>query len=492
MNYVLKGHEYRHAVEEMLVHLLPADEIPARVDALAGDGCVSILEERDGVVRAVARVTRDGAAHEASRTAEVAGTDALERRRRESEAVRLSLYEAVLPLLSRPPVWGSLTGVRPAKLARCLIARGASNAEAARALRERYAVQTERAALAVRCAAVAEDAARSFEPRDVSLYIGIPFCPSRCAYCSFVSATVERAAALIPPYVDALCAEVELTGRLLREGGWRVVSVYIGGGTPTTLDESQLARLMESLQNAVDLRALREYTVEAGRPDTITEAKLRALRAGGVNRVSINPQSMDDEVLRRASRRHSAAQVLESYELARRVGFSCINMDTIAGLDGDTPESFARTIDTLVGLAPENLTVHTLAIKRAADLGDRAAAAGARDAVAAMLDGARDRLTAAGYAPYYLYRQKFTAGGIENTGWTKPGHECLYNIAMMEELQTIVSLGAGAVSKRVQPGGRITRYANPKYPAEYLAAGDRIAAARAKLLIPEQGREENL
>lgn len=483
MNYALYGHTYRHAVEEMLLHLLP-DEIPAFTAQLEGDGCASRLTADGHMARATARVTRDGCTREGAREADIGGCDTLARRRRENEIIKLALYDALLPFLPAPPEWGSLTGVRPAKLARGMMERGMTNAQTAARLREHFYVSPARTALTVRAAAVALDFKARLQPQEVSVYVGIPFCPSRCAYCSFVSADVGRSAALIAPYLDALCSEIEMTGRLLSQSGKRVATLYIGGGTPTTLSASQLARLMDTLAREMDFSALREYTVEAGRPDTITRDKLQAIRDGGGARISINPQSMDDAVLRAIGRGHTAAQVLESYALARDMGFSCINMDVIAGLKGDTPQSFARTIDTLAALRPENITVHTLAIKRAADLSGNPADTAGREAVSAMLDGAGARLTEAGYAPYYLYRQKFTAGGFENVGWCQPGMESLYNVYMMEELQTIVSLGAGAVSKRVNPAtGKITRFANPKYPTEYLKAGDRIEAARRRLLI---------
>ena len=211
------------------------------------------------------------------------------------------------------------------------------------------------------------------------------------------------------------------------------------------------------------------------------------LRAAGVGRVSINPQSMDDKVLAAIGRRHTTEDVLRAYDEARQAGFDAINMDVIAGLTGDTAETFARTIDTLTGLAPENITVHTLAIKRGADLTDKAAAAAQHDAVGRMLDGAAHALQNAGYGPYYLYRQKFTAGGFENVGWCKPDTECFYNVTMMEELQTILSLGAGGVSKRVdRDTGWIERVNNPKYPLEYIRAAERLAAGKRKLLFPRQ------
>ena len=302
-----------------------------------------------------------------------------------------------------------------------------------------------------------------------------------------MSSTTAQSGHLIEPYLDTLCREIAETAALVREAGKRVQSVYIGGGTPTTLDEQQLGRLLDTLEQNFDFSRLREYTVEAGRPDTITPGKLHVLRAAGVGRVSINPQSMEDAVLAAIGRRHAAADVLRAYDEARQAGFDEINMDVIAGLAGDTAESFARTVDTLIGLAPENITVHTLAIKRGADLTDKAAASAQRETVSRMLDGASHALQSAGYGPYYLYRQKFTAGGFENVGWCRPGTECFYNVTMMEELQTILSLGAGGVSKRVdRDTGWIERTNNPKYPLEYIGAADRLANGKRKLLFPRQ------
>lgn len=485
MTYVLDGHILKHAVEEILLHLLPT-EIPVRAEmpAPAGDFCLSRLRIEGGVAQAMATVRLDGTVRTAERTAPVAGLEGLAQKRVEAEIIKLSIYDAIVPALPAPPVWGSLTGVRPAKLARGMMARGKTRGETAQYFREKYQVTAERAALAMRVSAYAQAALHTLPRNSVSLYIGIPFCPSRCAYCSFVSQTTEKSGALIAPYLEALHTELEQTGRLLAEAGLDVTSIYIGGGTPTTLSADQLARLMDCVARSCNLSALREYTVEAGRPDTVTAEKLKAIRAGGADRISINPQTLNDAVLRAIGRRHSAAEVLSAYALARQAGFPVINMDTIAGLAGDTPESFARTIETLIGLSPENITVHTLAIKRGADLFDKAANAAMHDSVAAMLRDASRLLTAAEYGPYYLYRQKFTAGGFENVGWCKIGAESLYNIVMMEEIQTIVSAGAGGVSKRVDLGtGKITRFANPKYPKEYIEAVDRIDAGKRRLIL---------
>ena len=401
-----------------------------------------------------------------------------------TELVKTTVYDAVVPFLPQAPVWGSLTGVRPAKLARGMIERGMTRGEAAVELREHFHVSPERTALTIRAAATAMEMDKTIGENDISLYVGIPFCPSRCYYCSFVSATTAQSGKLIEPYLDTLCREIEETAALVRAAGKQVQSVYIGGGTPTTLDEHQLARLLSALENHFDFSHLCEYTVEAGRPDTITPEKLRVLKSAGVGRVSINPQSMNDAVLAAIGRKHGSADVLRAFEQARQAGFDEINMDLIAGLTGDTAETFAQTVDTLLNLSPENITVHTLAIKRGADLTDKAAAAAQRETVSQMLDGAAHALQNAGYGPYYLYRQKFMAGGFENVGWCKPGTECFYNVSMMEELQTILSLGAGGVSKRVvRETGWIERANNPKYPLEYIQAADRLANGKKKLLF---------
>ncbi len=483
MIYAIDGHVHRHAVEEMLLHLLPSQLVTEGQEDAADAFCESQLESQDGAMTVRARVRIDGVTHKSLRSGNGKGLTALEQRRLETELIQLSIYDAVVPFLQTPPVWGSLTGVRPAKLARGMMERGMTNAQVAQRLREHFFVSTERAALTVRAAAVARNCKEQLQPREVSLYIGIPFCPSRCRYCSFVSADIGKSAALIPPYLDALCDEIRMTGALLAEGHYRVSSIYIGGGTPTTLTAEQLTRLMNTLSTAVNLEGLLEYTVEAGRPDTITRDKLLAVQAGGATRISINPQTMNDAVLAEIGRQHSAAQVLECFALAREVGFSNINMDTIVGLSGDTPNSFAHTMEVLTDLRPENITVHALAIKRGADLTDKTKNLQQYAMVSEMLEYANARLNQTGYAPYYLYRQKFSAGGFENVGWCQPNTESLYNVYMMEELQTIVSMGAGAVSKWVEPKtGKIVRYANPKYPLEYLSASSRIEEQRRKLL----------
>ena len=376
--------------------------------------------------------------------------------------------------------------MRPVTLPTRALEQGATRRQADRLLRDLYRVSAPRRALALDCAQATLAAKRTLAPEDVSLYVGIPFCPTRCAYCSFVSADVGRTFSLMEPYVDALCREIAAAGAAVRRGGRRIKSVYIGGGTPTTLSPAQLDRLRGALEGAFDLSACAEYTVEAGRPDTITAEKLSVLRERGCTRVSVNPQSMDDRVLAAIGRAHSAADILQAWDLVRRAGFPYANMDLIAGLPADTPEGFRASLDQVLSLGPENVTVHTLALKKGSRLTlEKNGALPAPEQVSAMLDYAWGALRAAGYAPYYLYRQKYMSGGFENVGWCRPGAESLYNICMMEELHTILSLGSGGVTKVIDPrAGSLVRQANPKYPKEYIETLDPILQAKENLTWP--------
>ena len=320
----------------------------------------------------------------------------------------------------------------------------------------------------------------SLKAQEVSLYIGIPFCPTRCAYCSFVSADVGRTLKLVDPYVDALLREIEETGLVLREAGLAVRSFYMGGGTPTTLSADQLDRLLSQCKKSLPLDGCTEYTVEAGRPDTITQEKLLALARHHTSRISINPQTLEGPVLEAIGRRHTPGDIRAAYELARAGGFSCINMDLIAGLPRDSFAGFRRSLEGVLAMGPENITVHTLALKKGSALMERGGALPSGEEVARMLDFSREILTTSGYHPYYLYRQKYMSGSLENVGWAKPGTENLYNIVMMEELHTVVSLGAGGVTKLIQDG-KILRLANPKYPHDYLSGLDQVLGQKAEI-----------
>ena len=339
---------------------------------------------------------------------------------------------------------------------------------AERLLRETYFVSPARAKLCVDASRHTIEAAKLLDPDDLSVYIGIPFCPTRCAYCSFVSQSIERFGEFLPAYLDALLREIAHTGKLLRDSGFHIRTLYIGGGTPTTLSSAQMAQLLEAIHTSFDLSRCLEFTVEGGRPHTLDEEKLRVIKAGGATRISINPQTFSDEVLANIGRKHSAQDILDCYADARRAGHEDINMDLIAGLPGDTVEGFEHSLRQAIALQPENITVHTLTLKRASRIVIEDQKENDYADVAAMLEKCH-LLAEAGYRPYYLYRQKNTLQNLENVGWCKPGHEGYYNIYIMEEVQTILSAGAGGSTKLVADGGkRMQRIFNFKYPNEYI------------------------
>ena len=480
MKLYLVNHDQRYAAEQMLLTLFP-DERPEYPETPT-DGDCAILTRSVGAqtTTVTCRLRRDGRrALGRAAIPNAALTDPVTEGRLLSRAVKRAFYHAALHLGVKQPVWGALTGVRPGKLMEKLLLEGCSDAEALHRFRSEFDVSAERASLCLQTAHATLDAAGTLSAQDVCLYIGIPFCPTRCAYCSFVSQSVEKSMKLIPPFFDALLREIAATAQAARDAGLRCVSLYLGGGTPTTLSAEQLDALFAHIEQHFSPADLREITVEAGRPDTITRDKLEVLRRYNVGRISVNPQTMDDRVLDVIGRRHSAQDIVDALALTREVGGFAVNMDLIAGLPGDTAAGFRETIDRVLALAPENITVHTLSRKRGSSLSENEAPLPSAADVGEMLDYAADRLSAAGYAPYYLYRQKFMSGGFENVGWTKPGFENLYNICIMEELCSILAMGGGASTKLVAPGGKIRRSFDPKYPKEYIENIDRICAEKA-------------
>ncbi len=380
------------------------------------------------------------------------------------------------------PKWGLLTGVRPIKLFRRLKDEYGDGAQDY--FEKKLLVSHEKAEISRKTEEAQTKILRLSKPESFSLYISIPFCPTRCSYCSFVSQSVERAAKLVPEYVDKLCRELEFTGGIVKHLGLRLETIYFGGGTPTTLSAEQLDRLIRQIRASFDLSDLREFTIEAGRPDTITEEKLLVMKEGGVGRISINPQTMNDEVLERIGRRHTSQQTIDAFHLARKCGFDNINMDTIAGLPGESAESFCRTIRILTGLEPESITVHTLALKRSSRFNQEEdpTVLVAQEAEK-MVQFTMEELPAAGYFPYYLYRQSRMLSNLENIGWAKPGFESLYNVYIMEETHSILACGAGAVTKLRQPGGEyIERIFNFKFPYEYNSRFEEMMKRKEQVL----------
>ncbi len=482
MRLYLRGHEYRYAVEQMLLTLYPAERPEYPAGKPEGERIELSLRRAAKRVTASCLLVRHGRETRGAAWAPVGELgDALTEDRVCQRLVKNALYRAALRAGHEKPVWGALTGVRPGKLL-CALLRQTDEETALARFTEEYDVSPGRAALCLDTARQTLRAEASLSRRDVCLYVGIPFCPTRCAYCSFVSQSVEKSMALIEPFLDALFLEIAATAAQIEALGLRPVSIYMGGGTPTTLSASQLERLCAELERRFDLSALREYTVEAGRPDTITAEKLRVLRAHGVGRVSVNPQTMRDEVLEAIGRRHSAADIVSALETVRAVGGFEVNMDLIAGLPRDSFDGFAETLGRVLALAPENITVHTLSLKKGSRLTLEGGELPAAQEVGKMLDLSSAELRAAGYAPYYLYRQKFMSGGFENVGWARPGTENLYNICIMEELCSILAMGAGGSSKLVRTdGGRNTRLMAPKYPLEYIDAIDRTCQNKEQI-----------
>ena len=476
MKLYFSGHGEKYAVEQTMLTLFPAER-PEYPDTPPGGDNELELSFTKGPVwcTASALLRREGKSYARQcrvKTADLPDNDPVVVTRLTRRTLQRAFYLAAVDCLGKEPPWGMLSGVRPVKLPTRAMEEGATPAQAERMLRDRYRVSPLRRQLAMDCAKASLAVRQSLQPKEISLYVGIPFCPTRCAYCSFISAS-GSANKLIPAYLDVLLKEIDSAGEAVRNSGKTVRSVYIGGGTPTTLSAEQLRLLMSRLQEAFRLPPGTEFTVEAGRPDTITAEKLRAIREMGGTRVSVNPQTMSDEVLAAIGRSHRAADIEAAYGMVREVEGLQVNMDLIAGLPADTPGSFRATLERVIAMAPENITVHTLALKRGARLRQENAPLPSGEDVAEMLSFAWDALRGAGYVPYYLYRQKFMSGSFENVGWCKPGTENIYNICMMEELHTVLSLGAGGVTKEIGEGC-VSRLSNPKYPQEYIRNAERI------------------
>ena len=385
--------------------------------------------------------------------------------------------------------WGTLTGIRPAKVAEKLLIKGNNKKSVKDTLIGKYQVTPDRAALCIETALTTLRIKETLTPKDIALYIGIPFCPTRCAYCSFVSNSVEKSFDLIGQYVDILIKEIEVLSEMAEELGLRIISVYIGGGTPTALPDQALEKVMTVLSRSFDFSTLREYTVEAGRPDTITENNLKIMTALGAKRICINPQSMSADILSVIGRKHSPEDIFDAVKKVKQTGVA-LNMDIIAGLPYDTLDGFRRTLDTVLDFSPENITVHTLSLKKGSRLmlektdapkGEKVNITQPAEPLEAlcgnvgeMLEYASIRLREHTFSPYYVYRQKYISGGFENTGWCQPGHEGIYNICMMEELCSVFAAGGGGVTKIVTKDGRIERVFNAKYPLEYIKMTDKM------------------
>lgn len=394
------------------------------------------------------------------------------------------LYKLLCDFTGLTQPWGILTGVRPVKLLRRL-AEESSEEQAVKKFEKDFFVSNEKITLSRETEHNERKILELSKPESFSLYVGIPFCPSRCSYCSFVMASIERAEKLIEPYTKLLCEEIKRTAEIANKLGLRLETVYFGGGTPTTLSAEQLDTVLRTVNNSFDMSTCREFTVEAGRPDTFDIAKLFALKENKVDRISINPQTVNDEVLKTIGRKHTAQQFFDAFELARKCGFDNINTDLIAGLPTDTPESFKNSLDSIVRLNAECITVHTLCMKRASRLTTEGVTLDlqqARDA-REMLAYTQNILGQNEYIPYYMYRQSRMVGNLENVGWSKKGFESLYNVYVMDETHTILACGSGGVTKlkRNNPD-YLERIFNFKYPYEYIDRFDELIQRKSGIM----------
>ena len=469
MRIHIEGNVSSYYVQTLCLVFYPGAKFTQQEQRDDAPGATVVAEELTWGARAA--VTLEDGKRKVTEVAEQNNVEGYDMQRTIKMAVGKAFFAAGKKMHHYTPQWGILTGVRPGKLALDMMLRGMNRTEVKRMLRNEMFVYPKKAALVTEIAYREQTLLKKLDPAGCSIYISIPFCPTRCNYCSFVSFTSPKLLQLIPAYLDRLCEDITKTFEIIRALGKKVFTVYIGGGTPTTLNEQQLARLLSHINQYLDFDTLTEFTLEAGRPDTITAEKLNIAASFGVTRVSINPQTLNDQVLRQIGRCHTSKEFFDAYELARKSGISHINTDLIAGLPDDTFISFSKTVDGILSLSPDNLTIHTFCVKKAADIlkeGENVYSRSGGD-VGKSLDYAYVCAKNRGYFPYYIYRQKNTVGNFENVGFSREGAEGYYNILMMEELHSVFACGAGAVTKLVSRDRKhIQRIFAPKYPYEYL------------------------
>ncbi len=470
------GHDFHYECESLCRVYFPNEKINIVYDESGEDSKTVVTRCNACENGNLIRVEADIEGEIRNLEAVVAADEAEMRDKCELKTAQL-IYEALSDITGYTPPWGIQTGVRPSKLVLRLLEE-MSRDEAWKYFTEELLVSEEKARLAFTVAEAEQKIIDLSQDNSFSLYVSIPFCPTRCSYCSFVSHSIgnSNAKRILPEYLEKLAEEIEMTGEIASELGLRLESVYFGGGTPGVLEAPQMDRLLSTIEKSFDLSTVREYTVEVGRPDTVTPEKLRILRLHNVGRISINPQTFNLKTLETIGRNHTVEQSVKAYQLAKAYGFDSINMDLIAGLPDESFEDFCSSVDTAISLAPENITVHTLALKRSSNLNAAGTEVSGGNTAKKMLEYAASRLSQCGYAPYYMYRQSKCVGNLENVGWCKTGHECLYNVFMMEECHTVLAVGAGAVIKLCEPGTHnVERIFNYKYPYEYISDFDKIS-----------------
>ncbi len=475
------GHEFDYEMEKLIRLFLPFEKISVLHTEEYDENCaVCSVCENDNDIVVSAKLKLEN--REASFSAVVDKTIADIKKETQHELGR-QLFYCFEKLTGYRPNWGILTGVRPAKLfLRYCNEYGLEYA--ANFFKNKFLVSEQKLDLCKKAVKGEESIISLSGESSFSLYLSIPFCPTRCSYCSFVSHSIERAQDIIPQYVELLCRELEITAQIAKKLNLKLETVYMGGGTPTTLNAQQLNSVLRTVKSNFDMSTVREFTVEAGRPDTIDADKLRAIKQNGVTRISINPQTMNDDVLQVIGRKHTAEDTVKAFKLAREIGFDNINMDLIAGLPTDTFDSFKNTLQEILKLDPESVTVHALSMKRASTLNTTGqySEIKAGSEAAKMVDYSREKLKENGILPYYMYRQSKTVGNLENVGYAKQGYEGLYNVYIMDETHTILACGASAVTKLKDKSQKnIKRIFNFKYPYEYIKGFDELISRKTEI-----------
>ncbi len=485
MKLIVEGDVSLYYVQTLCLLYFPGEKFAQNEEVTAQTTVAKVvLTEEENAVTASATITWEG------KTQSYTTTETFKENYTRGRTIKIVVGRAFCKagekLFGFTLPWGMMTGVRPAKIAMELFAEGMRSEEVRRTLSGEYFVNPKKAALLTKIAKNEMRLMKGYTHRTCSLYVSIPFCPSRCAYCSFVAYSTKRLLSLIPDYLQQLVCDLSDTFATIRQLGLRVATVYIGGGTPSILSPDQLRMLLSCINGHLLPGEGIEYTLEAGRPDTITREKLKVAKEYGVNRISINPQTLNDEVLAGIGRAHTTEDFYRAFHMARESGIKYINTDLIAGLPGDSFAGFSRSVDAIMELRPENMTVHTFCVKKAADIvksKSRIYSATGGD-TGKSVDYSQLQAAFCGYVPYYIYRQKNAVGNLENVGFAQKGAEGLYNVFMMEEVHSIFAVGAGAVTKLVSPAeGKIERIFMPKYPYEYLELDQEVHAKNREMIL---------